>query len=421
MTRVRSIALALSVAVGAISAATMFTPAVVQAAEPAQPKMSKAVAVPLQAAQKAMQAKQWDTALAELKKAQAVEKRTPVEDYQIDEFLGYILVQQKKYAQAATVFERMLNSGMVPAGQVDDRTKAVAQMYFQEKEYRKSAEWSRKSLAKNPNQEDMSVLLGQSYYLLEDYKNAATTMSGVVTNAERAGQTPKENYIQIVLSSYFKQDDMNGVAEALKKMVRHYPKPEYWENLLDIYRRKANGDPLTLGFYRLMHEVGVLKDKADYMEYAQLAIEAGVPGEAEQVISKGIESGTLKSTDTNEQARKTEQGRYDRLLAASKKSATADRASLVQLAKDAEKAPQGQASVGLGQAYLSYGMNDEAIAALQAGLKKGGVTDADNAQVSLGIANLRKDQKDQARQTFKAIKPDSKWADLATLWALRTY
>lgn len=395
--------------------ATMFTPAAVQAAEPAKPKISKAVAVPLQAAQKAMQAKQWDTALAELKKAQAVEKRTPVEDYQIDEFQGYILVQQKKYAQAATVFERMLNSGLVPAEQVDDRTKAVTQMYFQEKEYKKSAEWAKKWLAKHPNQEDMMVLLGQSYYLLEDYKNAATTMLSVVTNAERAGQTPKENYIQIVLSSYFKQDNKDGIADALKKMVRYYPKPEYWGNLLDLYRRKNNNDPVTLGYYRLMNEVGVLKDKGDYVESAQLAIEAGVPGEAEQLLNKGIADGTLKSTD------KTEQGRYDRLLAATKKSAAADRASLGQLAKDAEKAPQGQASIGLGQAYLSYGMYDEAIAALQSGLKKTGVTDADQAQISLGIAYLKKGQKDQARQAFKAVKPDSKWGDLASLWTLHTY
>ncbi|MBB6094388.1 tetratricopeptide (TPR) repeat protein [Povalibacter uvarum] len=415
MTRVRSIAVALSVAIGMASTAAVLAPATVVAAEPAKPKMSKAVAVPLQAAQKAMAAKQWDAAMAEIKKAQAVPTRTPAEDYQIDEFLGYILVQQKKYAQAAPVFERMLNSGLVPADQVDDRTKAVAQMYFQEKEYRKSAEWAKKWLATHPGQEDMSVLLGQANYLLEDYKGAASVMSGVVTNAEKAGQTPKENYIQIVLSSQFKLDNKDGVAEALKKMVRYYPKPEYWDNLTDIYRRKQNSDRVTLGFYRLMSDVGILKDKGDYMEMSQLAIEAGVPGEAEQTMQKGIDNGTLKSDD------KTEQGRYTRLLEAAKKQAAADRASLAQQAKDAEKATQGQASVGLGQAYLSYGMYDEAIAALQAGLKKGGVTDADEAQISLGLAQMKKGQKDAARQTFKAVKADSKWADLAGLWSIRTY
>jgi tetratricopeptide (TPR) repeat protein len=416
MIRVRNAAAVLGLALGAMSAATMIVPATAQAAEePAKPKISKQVAVPLQAAQKAMQAKQWEPALAELKKAQAIEKKTPVEDYQIDEFLGYILLQQKKYKEAAVVFERMLNSGLVPAEQVDERTKAVAQMYFQEKDYKKAIEWAKKWLDKHPNQEDMMVLLGQAYYLQEDYKNSGDIMSKVVANAEKAGQSPKENYLQIVMSSHFKLDNKDGIADTLKKLVRYYPKQEYWNNLLDIYRRKSSGDRATLGYYRLMTDVGVLKDKADYMESAQLAIEAGVPGEAQTVVEKGVENGTLKSTD------KTEQGRYDRLLAAAKKQVTTDRAALPQLAKDAEKATQGQADVGLGQAYLSYNMLDEAIVALQRGIKKGGVTDIDEAQISLGIALMKKGQKDQARQAFKAVKADSKWADLAELWSLRTY
>lgn len=414
MSRVRSVAVALGIAVGTLTTAVMFSPAVVQAAEQAKPKISKAVGVPLQAAQKAMQAKQWDTALAELKKAQEVEKRTPVEDYQIDEFLGYIYAQQKKYTEAAKVFERMINSGQMPADQVDDRTKVVAQMYFQEKDYKKSVEMAKKWLEKHPNNEEMSVILGQSYYLLNDFKNSGTVMGSVVSNIEKAGQTPKENYIQLVLSSYYKQDQNGpGVVDALKKMVRYYPKPEYWENLIDLARRTKNSDRVTLGFYRLMNEVGVLKDRGDYQEYAQLAIEAGVPGEAQQVMQKGIDGGPLKTDD------KTEQGRYQRLLTAAKKQADSDRTSLPQQAKDAEKAAQGQPLVGLGQAYISYGMYDEAIAALQDGLKKGGATDADEAQISLGLAYLKKGQKDQAKQAFKAVKPDSKWAGLAELWGLR--
>ena len=217
-----------------------------------------------------------------------------------------------------------------------------------------------------------------------------------------------------MLSSHFKLDNKDGVAEALKKLVRYYPKPEYWENLLDIYRRKNNGDRVTLGFYRLMNDVGTLKQADDYMETAQLAMDAGVPGEAQAIMEKGVQNGTLKSDD------KTAQGRYDRLLAGAKKSATTDKSQLPQLAKEAEKATQGQAYVALGQAYLSYGMYDEAIDALKKGIAKGGVTDIDEAQVSLGIAYLRKGQKDLARQAFKAVKAESKWHDLAELWEIRT-
>jgi len=404
------------VALGVVSTAAVVAPsAVYAAAEQAKPKLSKPVAVPLAAAQKAAAAKQWDVAAAEIKKAQAVEKRTPVEDYWIDEILGYTLVAQKKYSQAAPVYERTLNSGLMPPEQVDERIRAVAQIYSQEQDDKKTIEWTKKYLAKHPGDEDMSARLAYAYFGQKDYKSASATMSGLVSSIEKSGQTPKENYLQIVRRSEFELDNKDAMAEATKKLVRYYPKPEDWKILTDIYSRKQNSGRVTLGFYRLMNEVGVLKDKGDFDEAAKLALEAGVPGEAESLVQKGIDIGVLKSDD------KTEQGRFDRLISAAKKQAADDRQSLEQDAKNAEKATQGQPSVGLGQAYLSYGMYEQAIAALQAGIKKGGVTDLDEAQVSLGIAQLKKGLKDQARQSFKAVKPDSKWADLASLWTLRTY
>jgi tetratricopeptide (TPR) repeat protein len=413
MTRVRSFAIAFGLAVGTVSSIAVLTPTMVAAAD-SKPKVSRAVGEPLKKAQEAMTAKQLDTAMTEIKKAQAVEKKTPFEEYQIDEFLGYILIQQKKYGEAAAVYERMLNSGQMPPEQVNDRTKAVAQMYFQVKEYKKSADAAKKWLDKNPNNEDMQVLLGQAYYLLNDYPNAATVMSSVVANNERTGQTPKENYLQLILNSQAKQDDKQAAASTLKKLVRYYPKADYWKMLLDQYNRRDASDRHNLGFYRLKLETGTLSRSSDFVEMAQLAIDAGVPGEAQKIVEQGMESGALKSGDKNEQ------GRYDRLLASAKKQADADRASLPQLAKEAEKAAQGQADIALGQAYLSYGQLDEAIAVLQRGLKKGTVTDADEAQLSLGLAYLKKGQKDQARQAFKAIKGDSKWADLAELWSIRS-
>ena len=398
-----------------VPAVTLLAPTAHAAEEKQQNKITtKAVAKPLKAAQEAMQKKQWDTALTNIREAAAVDKKTPFEAYQIDEFMGYVLIQQKKFGEAAPVFERMLNSGLMPADQVDERTKTVAQLYFQVKEYNKAAQWAKKWLEKHPNTEDMGILLGQSQYLLNDFKGAAATMSNVIRNAEKAGRKPDENWIQIVMSSHFKLDNKDGIGDALKTMVRYYPKEEYWNNLLDIYRRKAQGDRMTLGYYRLMNDVGVLKDKGDVVEMAQLAMDAGVPGEAQTVVQKGMDAGTLKSAD------KTEQGRYDRLLAGAKKQSDLDKSELASLAASAEKSSSGQALVALGQAYLSYGEIDKAIAALQKGIGMPGVTDLDEAQISLGIAYLKKGQKDQARQAFNAVKDGSKWNDLADLWVIRT-
>lgn len=418
MTRVRSLVVACNLALGLVVGGALLEAAAVQAAEAKDAKAQKVgakVGKPLKAAQEAMQAKQWDAALASIKEAQAIEKKTPYEEYQIDEFLGYVLIQQKNYGEAAAVFERMINSGQVPPEQLDDRLKTVAQLYSQVKDYPKTVEWSRKWLERHPDDQNMSLLLAQATYLQNDFKTAADVTGKMIAKAESAGQKPEENWIEIQLSSYFKLDDQQGLTEALKKSVRYYPKPERWENLLDIYSRKENGDRVNLGYYRLMAEAGVLKRAGDYIEMAQLAKDAGVPGEAQQILEKGISAGILKSDD------KAEQGRYDRLLAEVKKEAASDRASLPQLSKEAEKAPKGQVDVGLGQAYLSYGQYEEAIAAIQRGIKKGSVNDADEAQISLGMAYLKKGDAAQAREAFKAVKPDSKWGGVAELWGLRTY
>lgn len=398
----------------ALSAAALLVLApVAGAAEQANKITTRAVAEPLKKAQQAMSRKQWDTALAEIEKAQAVGSKTPFEAYQLDEFLGYVLLQQKKFAAAAPVFERTLNSGFLPAAKVDERTRTVAQLYFTLRDYRKTVEWSKKWRDKYPNELEAAVLLGQSYYLLNDFKSAAATMTSAVDQAQRAGQKPKEDWLKIILTSQFRLDNRDGRSQALKKMVRHYPKTEYWANLLDLYRHADASDRITLGYYRLMNEVGVLKDQADYMEMAQLAMDAGVPGEARQIVERGFQNGTLKSSN------KTEQGRYDRLLAAARKQAAADAASLAQLAKETEKTTVGQADVALGQAYLSYGNYDAAIAALQRGIGKGGVTHLDEARISLGIAHLKKGQKDLASRAFKAVRNGSEWQDLAELWQIR--
>lgn len=412
MMRLRSTIVALTLVLGAPPALLTSAPAS-QAAEQSNKITTKAVAEPIKRTQQAMSKKQWDTALAEIKKAQAVANKTPFEAYQLDEFLGYVLLQQKKFREAAPVFERTLNSGFLPADRVDDRTKTVAQLYATSGEHRKAVEWSKKWLDKHPGDIDLRVLLGQSYYLLNDFKNAATTMTAAVNQTERAGQVPKEEWLKVILTSQFKLDNLDGRVQALKKMVRYHPNSKYWANLLDIYSRKDLSDRITLGYYRLMDEVGVLKNKEDYVEMAQLAMDAAVPGEAQRIVEKGFQNGTLKSTN------KTEQGRYDRLLAAAKERAAADRASLEQLASEVGKATQGQADVALGQAYLSYGNYDRAIASLQRGLKKGGVADADESRIGVGIAHLRQGQNKLAVDAFKAVPNDSKWRDLAELWELR--
>jgi TolA-binding protein len=69
-------------------------------------------------------------------------------------------------------------------------------------------------------------------------------------------------------------------------------------------------------------------------------------------------------------------------------------------------------------AYLSYGEYDKAIEALRRGLQKGASRRTDEAQIMLGRAYLKLNQKDAARRAFKAVPDDSKLARVAELYDL---
>jgi tetratricopeptide (TPR) repeat protein len=414
MSMLRKVVAAVALSGSAVLGLSISAVTTVSAAEAAQ-KLSTGVAKALKDAQDATKKGQWNVALDKIKEAQAQGNRTAYDNYQIDNFLAYVLFSQKKMGEAATVYERLLNSGQMPANEVPTRTKALSQMYFQLKQYDKAAKYAKSLYDKDQSQKDVALVLGQSYYLQNDCKNAIPVMNGLVTRSERAGQKPDEDWLRLVQDCQNKLSDKQGATDTLKKLVRHFNKPADWKNLLSTARAR-HSDRVDLGYYRLMREADVLSRSGDYTEYAQLAMDEKVgnaPAEALQVIEEGMQKGILKSDD------KAQQGRYDRLLQAAKDRAAASKKTLPELVKQTEAAQNGQADVALGQAYLGAGDYDHAIAALQRGIKRGGLTDADEAQVTLGYAFLKKGQKDQARQAFRAVNKESPWAALAELWSLR--
>src|SRR3546814_17272374 len=88
-----------------------------------------------------------------------------------------------------------------------------------------------------------------------------------------------------------KQKDNAAYIAALEKLVAYYPKPNYW---LDLITRTANkpgfSTRLTLDLYRLKKQTDTLTKANDFMEAAQLALQAGLPGEAKQYVTFGDRS-----------------------------------------------------------------------------------------------------------------------------------
>jgi tetratricopeptide (TPR) repeat protein len=96
-----------------------------------------------------------------------------------------------------------------------------------------------------------------------------------------------------------------------------------------------------------------------------------------------------------------------------------DQGSLTGLAAEAGKQTNGEIDVKLGESYMTYGRNDEAVTALRAGIQKGGLKDLPDAQTTLGIALYKAGKKDEALAEFrKAEMANSPSGVVAHVWAL---
>ncbi len=62
-----------------------------------------------------------------------------------------------------------------------------------------------------------------------------------------------------------------------------------------VQRKPGFSERLELDVYRLMQATGNLKTADDYMEMAQLALQAGFPAEAQKVINDGYAKKDLRA------------------------------------------------------------------------------------------------------------------------------
>ncbi len=394
------------------STPVLFAPASVSAAEK-QEAVSVKVGKPLKEAIDAAQAKKFDDALVKLRAAEAVSDKTEFDQFKINQTYQWIYISQKKYAEAAVVTEKLLDSGMLSAAEVETSTKQAFQMYLQVKNYPKAQDALQRWLKSHPNDSEMKANLGLLQYQAGQTKQAAETLNAVVGSVEKTGAAPKEDWLQALFKiSYTNAGNTmdKPTLAVVEKLVKYYPKEAYWQALLAGLRGQLTNDTARFQLYRLMLSVGTLKEANDYVEMAQLANNFGFPGEALAVLEAGYAKNILGTGGDKD--------RHDRLRASFQKAATADKAALPALERNAAKAASGQEDVALGEDYIGYGMYQEAVTALDRGLGKGNVKRPDQAQIALGVAHLRAGQPDKARAAFKQVTGDSDLARIASLWSL---
>jgi Tfp pilus assembly protein PilF len=374
-----------------------------------QPTVSNKLAKPLKAAQDALAAKNYDEAMQKIKEAQAQPEKTPYDNWVINTFLLKAYAGKQDMANEVPIIETLAQSQYTTPDQKKLYLKTASQYYYQTKDYNKALEVANEAVKAGANDGDVMGLIARSQYLTGKYKDAEATMQEIVGKMEK----PDEDSLKLLWQFSDKAGDKAGASRAVEKLVAYYPKTEYWANALaSLVNADTKDAHLQLNVYRLMNDVGVLKRGIDYADMAELALDQGYPGETQSVLQKAFSENVFTE--------QRDKDRYQHLLDGAKQRAATDQAALPKTEVDAANAPTGDRLVQVGAAYLSYGMNDKAMAALQKGITKGNLKYPDEANLLLGIAQWRSHDAADAQRSFEKVSTSSNsgYARLGKLWAL---
>jgi hypothetical protein len=285
--------------------------------------------------------------------------------------------------------------------------QAIAVAYYSQKDYASAARWTQRYFKEGGNDPQMRTVLLQSYYLGNDCNNVNKMLAG----EEGSNKRNTEEELQILANCFLRQKDTGGYVNTIEKLVVHYPKKEYWTDLLSRVQKKPGfSDRLGINVYRLRMATGNLTNTNDYMEMAQLALQAGVPAEAKAIIDKGYQTGMMGKGDQAE--------RHGRLRDLANKTHEESLKKRAQDEKEALAAKDGNALVTVGLNYVYEGNAAKGLALMEQGIKKGGLKRPEDAKLRLGEAQLHAGQKQKGVQTLREVKGNDGAADIARLWVL---
>jgi hypothetical protein len=379
------------------------------AAALAQQKVSPAIAKTLQSAQNASKARRWAQCLADLATAEGTPGKSAYDTFIINELKAFCALSSNDIAKATQAYEENLASPFA-ADRIAQRTRDLAKIYFNARNYAKTIEIGRNAIRSGYADQDTYLVIAQSYFQQNDFKNARDFTGNWIRDIERRGQRPRENAIQILVTSCMRLKDEACTSAGFEKLVTYYPNPAGWANLMQSLFATRN-DAAAFNAYRLATEVGAMRTGGDYTEMAQRALEKGLPGEAQSTL----EAAFARKVFTE----KRDIDRNTRLLNVAKERAVADRAGLAKQDRDAAAGKSADADLRVGQAFMSYGQYANAVTAIQRAISKGNATDPAEAQLVLGIAQLKAGNKAEATKAFRAVKGDPDLQRVAKLWSLR--
>ena len=365
---------------------------------------------PLQQAGELLRAGKGREALAKVREADAVANKTPAEQLTIDRMKGAAAQRAGDHATTIQAFEAVMAGGRVTGAEGAQIAESLAFAYSQQKDWAKTGQWIQRAQSMGSTSPQLKQLQAYVQGQSGDYAAIGRDAAAAVEAAEKAGRKPEEADLLRLADAQARTGNPAGQAATLEKLLFNYPKKDYWTAYLSRLPRKANfADRLGLDVLRLRLATGNLSRAEDFMEMAQLSLQAGLPAEAVRIVEQGYKAGAL--------GKGAEAERHKRLQDLAVKKAAEQRAAIDAQATEAAAQKSGDDLVKVGYAYFTMGQADKGIPLIEQGIAKGGLRNAEDAKLRLGLAQIGRDRAKGVR-TLQSVRGNDGTADVARLWTL---
>ena len=324
---------------------------------------------------------------------------SPYERSRVEQILATIDHSQEKYASARAHLKAAIDAGGLNAEEVSQTQYQVAQLWLAEEKWKEGAaaleEWFK--TAAKPNSAAY-YLLAVAYYQQDQFAKALAPAQKAVDLAEK----PQESWIQLVLALHLQQEHWAEAVPLLNRLINIAPdKKTYWQQLSSVYGQLEQY-PKALAITQLAYNAGLLDNDSDVKRLADLLMFNDVPYRCGTLLDEAIAK-KIVTADA-----KLYEKQANCWIAAREFSKSID-----PLTRAADMSSNGNLYVRLGEVQVQRSNWDGASAALNKGIKKGGLKDTGNAQLMLGIVLYNQKKLTEAEEWFKRAKSSAKSRETA--------
>jgi hypothetical protein len=383
-------------ALGFTAAAPVVGLAPAYAAETLRPEIGR----PLQEAAQLIKSGKNKEALAKLRELDKVSGKSAHETYLIERTRAGAASGAGDYDTAAKAFEYLIASGQLPASEKAQFSEGLIGIYMRAGDLGKANAAIERQL-KERDDPKLRAYLMQNYYKQGNIK----ALEDELHTAEKNGRLT-EDQLGMLANIQLKKNDKAGYVNTIEKLAANYPNARYWTDLLNRVQGKPGfSSRLDVDVYRLKLANNLMKKPSEFMEMAQLVLQAGAPAEALKVIDKGYKAGALGTGP--------DAARHQRLKDLAEKTLADQNKNLAATEAQLNKDNDDDGKAALGYALVQSGQVDKGLKMLEAASKSKDLKHPEDVKLHLGEAYAVAGKKSQAISTFRSVGGTDGTADLA--------